>query len=178
MKRSLKAIVLAIQLSAPWMKTEQATGYAEIVQEEAAKRGFDPFAMVALIEHESGWQSGAKNANGDTTGLGAVLPQYAKGIDLSDGAANLRFTAAAIESNKAMCKKVLKRTPKEAEWMACYGGFCTSKAKMCVAVEMTENIVSYKKCLGKAVKKNIKPGGKKFRCLKDMVERTKKARKK
>ncbi len=139
MWRSLVAIKAALAVVAPAMNDGLQTRYAEILQVEADRRGFDPIEVVVLVENESHWDSsrvGGRNKR--CVGLGQrclhdfdfcrdtayVGTQCQAEYDaLLGGEYALRATTALISEKMASCSRRTRRPATFRRWLIAYQGF-------------------------------------------------------
>jgi hypothetical protein len=164
--RSLALIVAAIRLSRPEIPDDEANRYATVLQHEAKQHGFDPFTVVAIVHHESGWQPDALSADGEDHGLGQIRARYvgacrgdadpvnapsqeckAVKAALLDGVENLRAMAALIAESRKLC---LKKARSQAlpRWLASYQGYnFPEKRRWCQPGKKTWEVVRYRQKL-------------------------------
>ena len=76
MLRPLDVIVAAILLARPDIAEDEAVRHAKVLREVAREHAFDPLTGVAIIRHESGWQSQTISANGEDYGLAQIRARY------------------------------------------------------------------------------------------------------
>jgi len=135
--RSVLLIRVAIQVTAPSMPDATAEAYAEILQREGAKRGFDPITVVAIVENESHWNSHlVGGTDNKCVGLGQHCLQnyaYCRGsyedsrcqaqkAYLLNGGNNLVATAQAISGWRKYCRRLTGRDPLVHRWLFGYQG--------------------------------------------------------
>ena len=123
MLRALQLIVSAILLTRPQMPRAEAERYARVIQEEAVRRDFDPFTVVAIVHYESHWLPGVVSPDGEDYGLGQIRARFLTGCHedadpvrapspgcraakatLFAGDVNLRRVAMLITANRELCK--------------------------------------------------------------------------
>lgn len=183
MVRSVILIAAAIQLSQPGMSAETAKTYATVVQQEAKKRHFDPFSLVAIIHYESWWQPSAVSPGGRDLGLAQIRYQYlsacradadpvnkpskkcaALKASLLNPAFNIRYASAHITRSRAFCRKHTGRAPYHG-WLSAWQG-THKKGKWCRKNKHTTLRVKYRNKLvklanqGRLKLKNKKPPSK------------------
>ncbi len=166
MLRPVWIIAAAIQLSQPGMSAKSARTYATVVQQEAKKRHFDPFSLVAIIHYESTWRSHAVSSNGRDYGLAQIRVQYVgacrKDKDPVNNPSkackavkatflnplyNIRYASRRITTSRDFCKKHVGRATYHG-WLAAWQG-SHEKGKWCRANKHTTLRIKYR---GKLVK--------------------------
>jgi Transglycosylase SLT domain len=70
--RSLAAVLAALEFVAP--KFEHAQEASAHVRALAIEHDLDPFTIVAVVRHESGWKPEAVNPRTGALGLGQIMP--------------------------------------------------------------------------------------------------------
>jgi hypothetical protein len=70
--RPLAAILAALEFLAP--KFEHAAEASARVRALAVEHDMDPFTILAVVSHESGWRPDAKNPRTGALGLGQIMP--------------------------------------------------------------------------------------------------------
>jgi hypothetical protein len=76
MIRSLAAILAALEFLAP--EFEPAREASAHVRALAIQHGLDPFTILAVVRHESGWKPAAVNPRTGAMGLGQIMPSNYK----------------------------------------------------------------------------------------------------
>jgi len=166
MVRSVILIAAAIQLSQPGMSAKQAKGYATVVQQEAKKRHFDPFSLVAIIHFESWWKSNAISPSGEDYGLSQIRMRFvgacrkdadpvnnpskackAVKASLLSPIYNIRYASAHITRSRAFCRKKVGRATYHG-WLAAWQG-SHKRGKWCRKNKHTTLRIKYR---GKLVK--------------------------
>lgn len=133
----------AIQVTTPTMPDSTATAYAEILQREGVKRGFDPITVVAIVENESHWNSRLVGGmDNKCIGLGQhCLQNYsycrssyesercqAQKAYLLNGGNNLVAIAQAISAWRKYCRRLTKHEPLVHRWLFGYQGHSVNNA--------------------------------------------------
>jgi hypothetical protein len=136
MLRSLAAIAVAINLSAPGLPDALVDTYAVVVRDESLEHELDPLLVVAVVRNESRWFASAQNHRTDCVGLGGICLRgfpvcqdpdrrdecvLLKG-HLLEPVWNLRVTAAMLESNRDFCEARVGHAS-TADWLSSYQGF-------------------------------------------------------
>jgi hypothetical protein len=166
MVRSVILIAAAIQLSQPGMSAKQAKSYATVVQQEAKKRHFDPFSLVAIIHFESWWSASAVSPGGRDLGLAQIRYQYSRACrndkdpvnkpskkcaafkaSLLNPIFNIRYASAHITRSREFCRKKVGRATYHG-WLAAWQG-SHKRGKWCRKNKHTTLRVKYR---GKLVK--------------------------
>lgn len=166
MVREAWLIAAAIQLSQPNMPAEQAMRYATVVQEEAKKRDFDPFSLVAIIHFESWWTANAVGRGGHDLGLAQIRYQYlgacrndadpvtnpspkckALKVALLDPIFNIRYASAHITRSRAFCREKVGKVTYHG-WLAAWQG-SHKRGKWCRKNKHTTLRVNYRNKLVK-----------------------------
>jgi hypothetical protein len=142
MIRSLAAILAALEFVAP--EFEPAREASAHVRALAIQHDLDPFTIVAVVRHESGWQPGAVNPRTGATGLGQILPNNYKPCrenpegaectavksNLLDWKYNLSETALMLARWRDYCgDKVGSRLA--IHWLPGYQGFDLQRRTTC-----------------------------------------------
>lgn len=142
MVRSLAAILAALEFVAPGF--EPAREASAHVRALAIQHELDPFTIIAVVRHESGWNPGAINPRSGAMGLGQILPDnYAPcradplGAEcaaikagLLDWKYNLTETAVTLARWRTYCgKKVGSRLA--IHWLRGYQGFDLQQRTTC-----------------------------------------------
>ena len=151
-------------LSRPGMPVKEATRYARVLQEEAAKHDFDPFTVVAIVHHETRWHPGLVSPDGEDYGLGQVRARFMSGCRgdedpvhhpsaacraakawLLVGENNLRRVAAIITANRDLCREKTGAATLP-RWLAGYEGYNSpSRDRWCKPGAITWEVVDYRK---------------------------------
>jgi hypothetical protein len=166
MVREVWLIAAAIQLSQPSMPAETAKTYATVVQQEAKKRHFDPFSLVAIIHYESWWQPHAVSPGGQDLGLAQIRYQYlgacradadpvhkpskkcaALKASLLNPVFNIRYASAHITRSREFCRRKVGRATYHG-WLSAWQG-THRKGKWCRKNKHTTLRINYR---GKLVK--------------------------
>ncbi len=166
MVRSVILIAAAIQLSQPNMSAKTAKSYATVVQQQAKKRHFDPFSLVAIIHFESWWQPSAVSPGGRDLGLAQIRYQYlgacradvdpvnkpsekcaALKASLLNPTFNIRYASAHITRSREFCRKNTGRATYHG-WLSAWQG-THKKGKWCRKNKHTALRIKYR---GKLVK--------------------------
>ena len=135
------ALSAVIQFVAPHLSEAVNANYTHIILTESRKKAIDPLLVIALVEHESHWRSGAISEDGEDFGLGQIRGRYepacVKEFDpvgdpstpceearmrLLDGSYNLKRTIATLAENRKLCRRILKQKVSQASVLASYGG--------------------------------------------------------
>lgn len=166
MIRSVVLIAAAIQLSQPKMPAHTALTYATVVQQEAKKRNFDPFTLVAIIHKESWWTPSAISPSGNDLGLAQIRFRFlgpcrndpdpvhdpspacqALKSSLLDPIYNIRFAAQHITGSREFCAKKVGRVT-EHGWLAAWQG-TQQRGKWCQKNSHTISRLKYRDKLAK-----------------------------
>ena len=135
------ALSAVLRFVAPHLGEEVNLDYTHVILTESRKRAIDPLLVVALVEHESHWRSGAISDDGEDFGLGQIRGRYepacVKEFDpvgdpstpcedarmrLLNGSYNLKRTIALLAENRKLCRRILKQKVSQASLLASYGG--------------------------------------------------------
>lgn len=175
--RTIAALVSAILLSRPGMPKEQATRYAEALNQAAKTHDFDPLLAVAIIHHESRWYPSMVSADGEDFGLGQVRARFmgacrddldpvndpseacrAAQTSLLDGHVNIQRMAGIIAANRALCKAKTGKA-QAAQWLAGYQGYNDpDHNRWCKPGDKTTRVLAYhQELLAKLFPKPVKP---------------------
>jgi hypothetical protein len=153
MFREIAQIVLAIQLSSSHLPISRTEQLAKSIKNGSEFAGVDPFIIVAIATHESGWNERTISDDGEDLGLLQIRGKFYGGKNewLLSGENNIRVGSYIIKKDIEFCEKQLKRAPSEDEWLSCYAGQCTNPAHWCKPTSLTKQFVAYEKCLENAV---------------------------
>ncbi|MBN2192808.1 MAG: transglycosylase SLT domain-containing protein [Polyangiaceae bacterium] len=166
MVRPLFVVVAAILLSQPELPRDEAARYAHVLIEEAKARDFDPFTIIAIIHHESGWNPAAISRSGEDYGLGQIRARYvgackrdldplrapsaacrAEKTRLLDGEENIRTMAELVTRHRELCKEKTGSASLP-RWLASYQGRNYPKQRRwCQPGDGTWKVVNYRKWL-------------------------------
>lgn len=121
---TLATLTFAILLCRPSLPLATAQTYARIVLDRATALHMDPLMMVAVVDHESGWNEGAVSKDGEDVGLGQIRARYigacvgeanpvhapspkcaAEKARLRTGTYNLEVMANGLERWISICKQ-------------------------------------------------------------------------
>ncbi|HEY4120203.1 MAG TPA: hypothetical protein VGM56_20200 [Byssovorax sp.] len=166
MLRALQLIVSAILLTRPQMPHAEAERYARVIQEEAVRRDFDPFTVVAIVHYESHWLPGVVSPDGEDYGLGQIRARFVAGCHddadpvhapspgcraakatLFGGETNLRRVAMLITANRELCKDKVGSAwfP---QWLAGYqGSNRPSRDEWCKPTDKAARVIAYQRAL-------------------------------
>jgi hypothetical protein len=123
--RSLAAVLAALEIVAP--KFEQAHEASAHVRALAIEHDLDPFTIIAVVRHESGWKPEAVNPRTGALGLGQIMPSnYKVCREQADGA-----ECTAIKSSLLEWKYNLTETAKT---LATWRDFCGDKVGSRLAI--------------------------------------------
>jgi hypothetical protein len=162
--RVVAALVSAILMSRPGMPKEQATRYAEALNEVGKTHDFDPLIAVAIIHFESHWYPSIVSADGEDYGLGQVRARFvgacrddvdplhdpseackAAQASLLDGHVNIQHMAGIIAANRTLCKEKTGKA-QAAQWLAGYQGYNDpDHNRWCKPGEKTTRVLAYHK---------------------------------
>jgi hypothetical protein len=170
--RPLDVIVAAILLSRPDMAEDEALRHARVLREVARDHAFDPLTGVAIVRHESGWQSATISKNGEDYGLAQIRARYigacrddadplrhpskecqAVKHSLLDPETNLRTMGELIAEHRTLCRK---KTGSAAlhRWLASYQGRNYPRRKRwCQPGTKTWAVVRYRTWLERQVRR-------------------------
>lgn len=163
MLRSIAVIVSGIMFSRPGMPEDEAKRYAQILQVEAKKHGFDPLTVVAMVHFESAWKPEVVSNDGEDYGLGQVRARFIGACrndadplnapsaecqkvkeSLLDPETNLRAVAQIITDSRKLCTNKTGAAPLH-RWLASYQGLnFPSKKKWCKPGKTTWRVVKYR----------------------------------
>ena len=110
MKTTVMMIAVAIGVCRPSLPLPKRITYANIIM-TSTPGVVDPFVVVALVDHESGWIETAISKDGKDYGLGQVRRKFIPKIEwakLLDGEFNLRKTISILEMWRNICKVQVK----------------------------------------------------------------------
>jgi len=141
----IATIVLIIQLSDPTINTKTANYYAKAIYGRQVALGVDPFDVVAIIKHESHWNSRLISEDLKDFGLMQVRSQHVNVPPslLLDGYTNIRVGCYLISISKKFCKEYLHRESNKQEWLSTYQG----SRHFCKKTNLAYKVEDYSRCL-------------------------------
>lgn len=142
MIRTTAFVLHVLMQVAPHYQPKEAT--AELLVELGRRRHFDPFTLMAIVKHESDWNSNAISKDGRDFGLSQVRStnfkacredrssQGCKTIEsmLLEWKFNLEFAAMLIEANREYCKRVVG-TDLAVYWLNGFTGADSTHGRTC-----------------------------------------------
>jgi hypothetical protein len=164
MIRPIVLIAAAIQLSQPNMSDKTAKTYAKVIQEEAKKRHFDPFSIVAIIHKESWWVPSAISPSGRDFGLAQIRVEHlgacrkdadpvndpspacrALKASFLNPIFNIRYASAHITRSREFCRKKVGKVTYHG-WLSAWQG-THKKGKWCRKNKYTTSRIKYRRKL-------------------------------
>ena len=139
-------IFVAITMIHPEMSPALALNYASMIEEQAVVSQVDPLLIVAIIEHESGFDPHALSGDGEDRGLMQVRSRWygGKADWLYNPAVNIKAGGYVITKSIQFCRQLLKRDPTTQEWLSVYQGSRPS----CKPTALTKSFEEYAVCIG------------------------------
>lgn len=141
-------VTLAILLSNPYVPRSTATTYAEAIVVQHEKRAIDPYTFVAIITHESNWNSSVVAApkTDPQIGLGQIRARNHPTCSnlsssecrehiaaLKNGVYNIRQMGALITSTRKFCRNYKQsKNAWYAEWLSMYQGYGGKDGAYCL----------------------------------------------
>jgi hypothetical protein len=166
MIRSVATIVAALTFVQPYMSKPAATQYAKVLREEAKKRHFDPFSLIAIIFLESSWRTTAVSPDERDIGLAQIRVEHLKACrndpdpvknpspacaaqkaSLFNGEYAIRYAARRITMSRDFCRRHKKRATYHG-WLSVWQGSMTGDKKTwCKANKHTRRVVNLRRKL-------------------------------
>ena len=149
--RSLSQVVRAVHEANPRLHPATARGWAKVIRDEARKRQFDPYTLIAIVHSETNFNPGAINNNPPreySVGLSqinvlsyrACRPastnlQSEKCRAIIDrllvGDHNLRTAASLITSARGYCRRRTGKPALFARWLSVFQGYDSRPGVVC-----------------------------------------------
>lgn len=149
----LATVMLAIQLSAPLLPEASVNAYGKMIYDQSVKLNQDPLITIAIIKHESKWNSSIISDDRYDYGLMQIRAMYYHGpsVNLLNPWTNITVGSYWIKSSFDFCQKQLGREPQTQEWLSCFQGTCRLSNKWCSPTKMTDKVERYASCLQRNV---------------------------